>query len=176
MVGVPAPGFNDDRRITAGILSHVLGEGSSSRLFQILREKHGIAYQINSFLNSFYGVSTLGVYFSTSEKQVEKSMRIIKNELNRIKDTLVSKRELDRAKEYIKGNLLMSLESTTNRMMRMGNSVIYYNRLKPVEESIAEVDRVTSKDVLEEANNLLTTDKQSIVLLGNKKGLLSAIV
>ncbi len=175
LIGVQAPGFDSKRRITAGLISHILGEGSSSRLFQELREKNGIAYQINTFLNSFQNVSTLGAYFSTADNQVPKSMKLIKRELEKIKEKKVTFVELNRAKESIKGNLLMSLEGTTNRMMRIGNSMLYYGTIKSVEESINEVESVTREDIIKEANRLLNLKKAHTLFVGSDKKLISSI-
>ena len=175
LIGVTAPGFKSKRRIVSGILSHILGEGSSCRLFQVLREKNGIAYHINTFLNSFYDVSSLGIYMSTSDKQMPKSVQLIKTEIQKIREKKVTLTELNRAKESIKGNLLMSLEGTTNRMMRIGNSMLYYNKLKSVEDSIREVEAVTREDVLNEANRLLNLNKSHAILIGPNKDIISTL-
>jgi len=155
IVGKATYGFQDKKRITANILSHILGEGSSSRLFQIIREKNGIAYQINSFLNSFYDISAFGIYLSTNEKQADKAQALVLNEFKKIRDKLVSEKELNRAKEYIKGNIILNLESTTSRMFRMSNSELYYNRFVTVEEVIKMIDSVTAKEIIEIANEIL---------------------
>ena len=175
LLGVSAPGFKSKQRIVSGILSHILGEGSSCRLFQVLRERNGIAYHINTFLNSFYDISSLGIYMSTSDKQMPKSVKLIKSELQKIREKKVTYTELNRAKESIKGNLLMSLESTTNRMMRIGNSMLYFNKLKSVEESIKEVESVTREAVLEEANRRFNLNKSHVILIGPNKDTISAL-
>lgn len=176
VAGVVAPGIKNKKRIAVGLLSHILGEGSSSRLFQSLREKNGIAYQINSFFNSFYDISSLGIYFSTSDKQVPKGLQIIERELNKLKENSISKKEFSRTKEYIKGNLLMSLESTTNRMMRMGNSILYYDRIKSVDESIEQVENVTIDDINKEADRLLDFKKMNIIAIGSNIEPFSSII
>ncbi|MBU1099953.1 MAG: insulinase family protein [Bacteroidetes bacterium] len=176
VAGIVAPGIKNKRRIAVGLLSHILGEGSSSRLFQSLREKNGIAYQINSFFNSFYDISSLGIYFSTSDLQVPKGLQIIERELCKLREKSVLAKELNRTKEYIKGNLLMSLESTTNRMMRMGNSILYYDRIKSTEESISQVDNVTIDEISLEAKRLLDFDKMNIVAMGSNNAPFSSII
>ncbi|MDP2038401.1 MAG: pitrilysin family protein, partial [Ignavibacteria bacterium] len=100
ILGKPTYGYKDLRRISVAVLSHILGEGSSSRLFQKIREENGIAYQINTFLNSFFDISTFGVYLSTNEKSVSKAQKLILEELENIKQKKVNAAELDRAKEY----------------------------------------------------------------------------
>lgn len=154
ILGKTTYGFNDKKRIPVSVLSHILGEGSSSRLFQKIREENGIAYQINSFLNSFYDISTFGVYLSTNEKSVHKAQSLIFTELKKIKEKKVSEEELDRAKEYLIGNMIMSLESTTNRMLRIAQSMIYYNKIRTVEDTVKKIQSVTREEIREFANEL----------------------
>ena len=155
ILGRATYGYKDKKRITANILSHILGEGSSSRLFQTVREKNGIAYQLNSFLNSFYDVSSFGIYLSTNTKQSDKAQSLVLNEFKKIREKLVSDKELKKAKEYIKGNIILSLESTTSRMFRMANSELYYNRLVTIDEVTKMIDSVTPKEIIAIANEIL---------------------
>jgi predicted Zn-dependent peptidase len=155
ILGRATYGYKDKKRITANILSHILGEGSSSRLFQTIREKNGIAYQLNSFLNSFYDVSSFGIYLSTNTKQSDRAQSLVLNEFKKIREKLVSDKELKKAKEYIKGNIILSLESTTSRMFRMANSELYYNRLVTIDELTKMIDSVTPKEIIEIANEIL---------------------
>ena len=168
IIGRNTIGYNSDNRMAVSLLSHILGGGSSSRLFLSVREKNGITYQINSFLNSFYDTSTFGVYFSTNEASVQKAIKLIYIEFEKLRRTKVSKKELNRAKEYLKGNLLMSLESTTNRMMQMAQSVIYFGRIKTIEEVIEKIDSVTSDDILKLSNEILNKNDFSTVLVNSK--------
>jgi predicted Zn-dependent peptidase len=155
IIGRAAYGYKNEKRTIANVLSQILGEGSSSRLFQTVREKNGIAYQINSFLNSFYDISTFGVYFSTNEKMMHKAISIILKEFKKLRETKISDRELNKAKESIKSGLLLSLEGTSNRMMRMAQSELYFNRIKSIDEAIKDIDSVTRENILEAANELL---------------------
>ncbi len=145
--GKPVAGYKDNKRNAMNILSHILGDGSSSRLFQALRERNGITYQINTFLNSFFNISSFGIYFSTNPKNFGKAQKLVENELEKFYTKPLSKKEVERAKAYIKGNMLMGLENTTNRMMRMAQSFIYFNRIKTIEETIAEIDALTIEDL-----------------------------
>lgn len=172
IIGKPTYGFKDEKRIAVAVLSQILGEGSSSRLFQKLREENGIAYQINTFLNSFYDISTFGIYLSTNEKSVFKAQSLIFNELKNLKQKKVTEKELNRAKEYLIGNILMSLESTTNRMQRIAQSVIYFGKIKSVEETIKKIKAVTVKDILELANELFDENSLTRVVLSSKNLLL----
>jgi len=172
IIGKSTVGYNNKKRALVNVISHILGEGSSSRLFQVVREKNGICYQINTFLNSFIDTSSVGVYFSTNDKFFERSLNLVLGEFKKLKDKKVSLKELNRAKEYLKGNIILSLESTTNRMFRMAQTEIYYNRIKPVEETIKEIDEVTADDVIEEANELFDENSLSRIILGSKKSLI----
>ncbi|MEW6702651.1 MAG: insulinase family protein, partial [Bacteroidota bacterium] len=154
ILGRPTYGFKEKKRNTVSVLSHILGEGSSSRLFQKVREENGIAYQINTFLNSFFDISTFGVYLSTNDKSVHKAQDLIFEEIKKIKEKRVSTIELNRAKEYLIGNMLMSLESTTNRMLRIAQAMIYFNKIRSVEETVRHIQAVTTKDILEISNEI----------------------
>jgi predicted Zn-dependent peptidase len=171
IIGRETFGYEDKKRTLINVLSHILGEGSSSRLFQTVREKNGICYQINTFLNSFLDVSSFGVYFSTNEKYFEKSMNLILGEFKKIREKKILPKELNRAKEYLKGSILLSLESTTNRMFRMAQSEIYFDRIKTVEEVINEIEGVTINDIIDIANQVLEENSLSKIIIGSKNSL-----
>ncbi|PKL82401.1 MAG: insulinase family protein [Ignavibacteriae bacterium HGW-Ignavibacteriae-3] len=154
IVGKPTFGIKEKRRNIVSLLSHILGEGSSSRLFQKIREENGIAYQVNSFLNSFFDISTFGIYLSTNNKSVFKAQDLIFEEIDKIKRKKVGEIELNRAKEYLIGNMLMSLESTTNRMLRIAQSVIYFNKIKSIDETVKHIQSVTADEIREMSNEL----------------------
>ncbi|MCL5029490.1 MAG: insulinase family protein [Bacteroidetes bacterium] len=174
IIGRATDGYKSEKRTIALVLSQILGEGSSSRLFQSVRERNGIAYQINSFLNSFYDVSAFGVYFSTNEKMMDKALSIVLKEFKKLKDTNISDRELKKAKESIKGNLLLSLESTSNRMIRMTQSELYFNRIKSTDEVIKSIDAVTKENVLEAANELLDEKTFIKLIIKSKNALIKS--
>jgi len=168
IIGRDTYGYNSSRRIGVSLLSHILGEGSSSRLFYRVREKNGIAYQINSFLNSFYDISSFGVYLSTNENSILKAKDLIFKEFRKLKEKVISDKELRKSKEFLKGNILMSLENTTNRMTRLAQSFIYFNEIKPIEKTISEINSITSKDLIEFANEIFIEEKLSVILLNSK--------
>lgn len=172
IIGKPAPGYKSEDRVKAAMLAQILGDGSSSRLFQAVRERNGIAYQINSFLNSFYDVSAFGVYFSTNEKLVDKALNLIYKEFKKLRDKKVSSGELNKAKEALKGNFILSLENTSNRMIRMAQSELYHNRIKSTEEVLNRIEKVTSEDILEIANDLLNEDSLFKIIIKSKNALL----
>lgn len=173
ILGRTSYGFNSRERTAVSVLSQILGEGSSSRLFQALRERNGITYSINSFLNSFYDVSTFGLYFSTNEKLVKKALNIVSSEFEKMKNKKISDKELKRAKESLKGSILMSLENTTNRMMRIAQSVILFNRLKTVEETVSEIEAVNKEKILELSNLLLVENNMNKIMISSKNHLIN---
>jgi len=168
IIGRPAYGYNNTNRIKLSVLSTLLGEGSSSRLFQAVREKMGMTYQINSFLNSYLDVSAFGIYYSTNERHADKVNKIVFRELNKLKAAEVKQKELKRVKEYIKGNTLLSLESTTNRMIRMATSILNYGRLIPVEEMMQRIESVTAGDIIETANKMFDESELSRIIIRSK--------
>ena len=165
IIGRTTYGYNDKRRIPARFLTALLGEGSSSRLFLAIREKLGITYQINSFLNSYYDTSAFGVYFSTNQQQYSKVIEIVFKEFKKLKNILMKERELRKVKEYLKGGIVLGMESTTNRMMRIANSILYYDRVISLEEYLEKIDKITAEDVHKSANELLNDSKLVKVIL-----------
>jgi len=175
ILGRSTYGHKEKGRVKVSVLSHILGEGSSSRLFQKVREENGIAYQINSFLNSFFDTSTFGIYLSTNDKSVNKAQELIYEEIEKIKKKNVGLIELDRAKEYLIGNMLMSLESTTNRMLRIAQSMIYFNKIKSVEETVKHIQAVTPKDIRDLSNEIFENGTLTRVILSSKNPLLHKV-
>lgn len=155
ILGTRSYGFKSKKRIHIALLSQILGEGSSSRLFQSLRERNGITYQIHSFLNSYLDVSVFGIYFSTNERMINKALKLVEHELLKIRSIKVSDKELDKAKESLKGQIILSMENTSNRMIRIAQSELYFNKVKTIDDIIKEIDLVTSSDVSNAANEFL---------------------
>jgi len=169
IIGCAAPGYKDKKRILVRFLSALLGEGSSSRLFLAVREKLGITYQINSFLNSYYDTSAFGVYFSTNLNQYDKVIDIVFREFRKLKEKRVTDRELKKVKEYLRGGLLINLENTTNRMMRMANSILYYNKIVTIDEYLKKIDNISAGDLLKVANETLDESQLIKVILKSVK-------
>nr|MCU0344002.1 insulinase family protein [Ignavibacterium sp.] len=168
IIGRTTYGFNDSRRHKLKVLSTLLGDGSSSRLFQAVREKLGMTYQINTFLNSYLDVSAFGVYYSTNDKQAGKVNEIVHREFTKLRNTEVKAKELKRVKEYIKGNTLMSLESTTNRMIRLANSLLHYGKIVPIEDILNKIDSVTADDIQKLSNEVLNESTLSKIIICSK--------
>ena len=174
VIGKLTFGYKSDLRNKVAVLTQILGEGSSSRLFQSIRERNGIAYQVNSFLNSFHDISTFGVYLSTNEKMMDRALSIVDREFRKIKSNKVSENELKKAKEAMKGHFLLSLENTSNRMFRMAQSELYHNRIKSTDEIIKEIDSVSREDILELANDFLNENTFVKIIIKSKDTILKS--
>ena len=175
IIGRATAGFNNKQRHKLKVLSTLLGEGSSSRLFLAVREKLGITYQITSFLNSYFDVSAFGVYYSTNTKQTNRVLDIVLKEFKKLREIKIKDKELEKVKAYIKGSTLLSLENTTNRMIRMANSLLYFNRIITVEEFLEEVNAITAEDLLKIANELLDEKKLTKVILKSDESKLKKV-
>ena len=175
IIGRATVGINNKHRNKLKVLSTLLGEGSSSRLFLAVREKLGITYQISSFLNSYFDVSAFGVYYSTNTKQANRVLDIVLKELKKLREVKIKDKELEKVKAYIKGSTLLGLENTTNRMIRMANSLLYFNRIKTVEEFLDEVQAVTADDLLKISNELFDEKKLIKVILKSSDSKLSKV-
>jgi predicted Zn-dependent peptidase len=168
ILGTNTFGFNDNRRLVVKVISTLLGENSGSKLFQALREKHGIAYQINTFLNSYFDVSSFGIFFSTNEKNWEKANKIVRKQIENLVNGKLSDNELKKVKQYIKGSMILGLENTTNRMMGMANSLFHYGRVVDIDEIVTNLDLITKEDIIELSNHLFNENKLIQVIISNK--------
>lgn len=147
------------------IINAILGAGVSSRLFQEIREKRGLAYSIYSFIASYMDTGLFGVYAGTARKRVSEVIDLVVKEMKGLKDT-IKEEELQRAKDQIKGNLILGLESTSNRMQNIARQEIYYGRYYSPEEVIRLIDGVTLNQVRNLAERLMSNDSIAITLLG----------
>jgi len=163
-----AAGFSatHPRRYAFSVLNTVLGGGMSSRLFQEIRENRGLAYSVYSFLSSFMDSGMIGVYVGTGEKTLASVLKIIRREMTKLAENSLKSGELRSAKEQLKGNLLLSLESTDSRMGRLAKSEIYFHRFVPTEEIIEGIEKVSADEVADLARQLFQTTLLSLTVLG----------
>lgn len=155
ILGTNSYGYSDKKRLITNLISVILGEGSSSRLFQRLREKNGIAYQIGSFLNSFSDISVFGVYLSTNKKNISKAEDIIFTEFQKLYEGKISKKEVEKAKSYMIGTFILSMENLSNRAAAYANQQIYLGKTMSIEQTIQEIKSILYEDVCQEAAKLL---------------------
>lgn len=151
--------YNNPEKYTLLVLNTLLGGGMSSRLFQEIREKHGLAYTVYSFLDTHLDTGIFGVYAGTEPKQAEKALKMITKELNRLCRIPVSGKALKRIKDQLKGNLIMGLESPGTRMHRLAKSIIYDADWITLDEIVNLIDNVTSDDIQRIARQLF--DRQT---------------
>jgi predicted Zn-dependent peptidase len=169
-LGVPAPPITDENRYAALILNTVLGGGMSSRLFQTIREERGMAYSIYSDLSPYRDTGTLCVYAGTSTSKALEVVDLILAEFRNLKETPLTQEELTRAKDQLKGNLLLGLESSNARMANLARQEMYFHHFFTVDELIARVDEVDAPQVQTMAQRLFNPEHIAVTLLGRLSG------
>jgi predicted Zn-dependent peptidase len=165
-LGVPVFPYKDRRRYAALILSNILGGGMSSRLFQSIREKLGLAYNVFTFVDFFEDTGVFGVYLGTHKKNTVRAIDLVLKEMRRMKKDSLSRQELSHAKYQLKGSLMLSLENTSNRMNRMAQQELLLGKYVDLDETINSINKVKGKEVIEVANDLFDPNKLSAVILG----------
>ncbi|HEY6488550.1 MAG: pitrilysin family protein [Terracidiphilus sp.] len=170
-LGVPALPITDENRYITLILNTVLGGGMSSRLFQTIREERGMVYSIYSDLNPYRDTGTLCIYAGTSVGKALEVVDLILLELRKLKETALSEEELKRAKDQVKGNILMGLESSNSRMANLARQEMYFQQFFTVEEVTARVDAVQADQVQAMAQRLFDPNRIAITLLGRLDGI-----
>ena len=169
-IGVPALPMSDDRRFAVSVLNNVLGGGMSSRLFQNIREKLGLAYAIFSELNSYKDAGVLSVYAGTSIDTAEQLVRCVLEEFRLLKDELLTDDELRRAKDHLKGATLLALEGTGQRMNSLARYHLYFNRYFTPDELITLLERVTTEDIRQISREFFRADQIAASVVGNLDG------
>jgi predicted Zn-dependent peptidase len=169
-LGAPGVARGDDRRFALRILDAIFGGTSSSRLFQEIREKRGLAYAVSSFTGLYADTGQVGLYLGTRPDNLAEALQVVAAELERIRSEPVSDAELVRAREHAKGRLVLSLESTSARMNRLGSSILTDVPLLSVDESIARIEAVDAEQVQALAAELLDSDRLSAAGVGPDEG------
>jgi predicted Zn-dependent peptidase len=166
-LGMPAPPVNDPNRYGVYLLNTMLGGGMSSRLFQTIREDRGLAYSIFSEMNPFRDTGSLCIYAGTSVDKTEEVLQLTLRELRRLKEEAVSDVELKRAKDQLKSNMVIGLESSGSRMANLARQQMYFGRFFGVDEMMEEIEAVTPDDVQALAQELFRPEAIALTLLGN---------
>jgi predicted Zn-dependent peptidase len=170
-IGVPSLAIGDERRFSSYILNTLLGGGMSSRLFQSVREKQGLAYAIYSELNPYRDTGCMCVYAGTSRENAPKVVQSVVSEFKKLKTEAVSAEELRRAKDQLKGSLMLSLESSTARMSNLARQELYFERFYSMDQIIDRVETVTTEDLMQLAQEYFQTGSIAVTVLGNLNGL-----
>jgi len=173
-----APGIDraDDRRYALAILDAIFGGSVSSRLFREVREKRGLAYAVGSYSEQFSDSGVVATYVGTREENVEEACAVIGAELARLRSEPVSDDELVRAKENVKGRLVLSAESTAVRMARISRATLFGLPIDSLDEMLVRVDEVTVEDLTELAGELYGAEHLSAACIGRDEGHFRAAV
>ena len=169
-MGVPAYPLAHERRYGSYLLSTILGGGMSSRLFQNIREKHGLAYSVFCELQLFRDTGCLAVYAGTSLSTARQVIEMTMNEFRRMANEFVPDEELKRAKDHLKGSLALSLESTSSRMSNLARQELFFGRFFSVDEMVESIERVTPDEVRLIAQEFFGGRQVGLTVLGRLDG------
>jgi predicted Zn-dependent peptidase len=165
-LGAPGIPRGDDRRFALGVLDAIFGGSTSSRLFREIREKRGLAYAVGSYTEQYMDAGMIATYVGTRGENVAEALEIMGGELSSLRTHGVSAEELDRAKEHVKGRMVLGLESTAARMSRAGRAIVFEVPLLSLDEMVARVDAVSAADVVELASELYDPRRFSAACVG----------
>ena len=169
-LGAPGIANSDPRRFAASILDAVLGGSASSRLFQEIREKRGMAYSIYTFASQFSDTGQIGIYLGTREDNLADALAITAEQIADVAGGGLTRREFERAKENIKGRVLLSMESASAHMNRLGRALVSDTEILSLDDIMAEVDAVEADAVCELAAVLLAPERLSVAGIGPDEG------
>jgi len=170
-LGVPSYPLPHQERFACYVLNTLLGGGMSSRLFQNIRERQGLAYAVFSELNPYRDTGCLSIYAGTSQESARKVVESIVNEFRELKEKAVSDEELRRAKDHLKGSLMLSLESTASRMTNLARQEMYFGRFFTLDELVESIEAITATDVQRIAQTFFDPKQIALTVLGNLENL-----
>jgi predicted Zn-dependent peptidase len=165
-LGAPGLSRHDERRFALRVLDNILGGTSSSRLFQEIRERRGLAYSVFSFQSLFAGTGQIGLYLGTRPDNVAPALAVVADELALLRREGFTLEELERSKENVKGRMVLSLESTAARMNRLGSALLSDLPLMTLDEAVARIEAVTLDDMAELTAELLAPERLSAAGVG----------
>ena len=165
-IGTKGLAIADPKRYTFSLLNTILGGNMSSRLFQEIRERRGLAYAIYSFISSHVDTGMFGVYIAVDPKTSLKSTELILRELRKLKEMRVDPTDLNNAKEYTKGGLLLASESVDNQMVRLAQNEIHFGRQIPLKSVIDGIATVTADEIIDLAGYLFQSEQLALTMLG----------
>jgi predicted Zn-dependent peptidase len=170
-LGAPALPLAHEHRFPLYILNTVLGGGMSSRLFQNIREKQGLVYTVYSELNLFSDTGCISIYAGTGVETARQVVESIREEIVNVKNNLIGEDELRRAKDHLKGSLMLSLESTSSRMSNLARQELYFQHFWTFDEMLEAIEAVTRDQVQAIAHQFFTTDNMALAMLGRVKNM-----
>ncbi len=169
-LGTPGPSSGDQSRYADTLLNVILGGNMSSRLFQEIREKRGLAYSVYSFLNTYQDAGLLGIYLAVAPESLEEALELTAGEFARLRAGDLSEADLSAAKQYLKGSILLGAENTDNRMMRMAKNEFAFERFIPYTELEQRIGAVTLDEIFAVADLRLDSERISLTVLGPLNG------
>jgi predicted Zn-dependent peptidase len=165
-LSTPGLSITDPRRFALSLLNSLLGGNMSSRLFQEIRERRGLAYSVYSYIGSHVDSGMFGIYAGIHPDNVQQTIELIVQEMNAICRTPITAAELQDAKEFTKGNLILATESVDNQMVRLAQNEIHFNEYIPLESVIEHIEAVTAEEIQELARTLFISEQSGVTLLG----------
>jgi predicted Zn-dependent peptidase len=165
IIGNIAYDLKDERRLGMFLLNNILGgQGMNSRLNLSLREKNGLTYNVESAYNPYYDTGAFSIYFGTDSQNLEKSISIASNELNKLRTKKLGTIQLSKAKNQIKGYLARGYENHESLMLSLGKSLLIFDRIESMEETCKKIDKISSSELLGIANEIFDTGKLSTLI------------
>jgi predicted Zn-dependent peptidase len=165
-LSTPGLSITDPQRFALSLLNSLLGGNMSSRLFQEIRERRGLAYSVYSFISSYVDTGMFGIYAGVHPDNVQQTIELIVQGMNNICQIPIPATELQDAKEFTKGNLILGTESVDNQMVRLAQNEIHFNAYIPLETVIEHIDAVTVDDIQNLARTLFKSEQSAVTLLG----------
>jgi predicted Zn-dependent peptidase len=169
-LGGPGLARDDERRFALRVLDNVFGGTSSSRLFQEVRERRGLAYAVYSFSSAYQDTGQVGLYIGTRPDNLREGLAVVGSELARLREEPATDEELERAKENLKGRVVLALESTSARMNRLGSEILAGMPLLSLDETVERIDAVTLADLSALVDELWSPDRMSAAGIGPDEG------
>jgi predicted Zn-dependent peptidase len=169
-LGGPGLARDDERRFALRVLDNVFGGTSSSRLFQEVRERRGLAYAVYSFTSAYQDTGQVGLYIGTRPDNIREALAVVGAELARLREEPATPEELDRAKENLKGRVALALESTSARMNRLGSEILAGMPLLSLDETVERIDAVSLEDLSALVEELWAPDRLSAAGIGPDEG------
>jgi predicted Zn-dependent peptidase len=169
-LGVPCYPLPHEKRYVTYVLNTLLGGSMSSRLFQNIREKQGLAYSVFSELSAFRDTGCLAVYAGTSREAARRVLALILDEFRRLKQERLGEEELRRVKDSLKGSLMLGLESTASRMANLARQALYFGRFFSMDELVESIEKVSRDEVQQIAQAFFDPKHIALTVLGNLDG------
>lgn len=166
VLGFPTFAITDDRRATSRVLANILGGMMSSRLFEEIREKRGLAYYVRAGLDDFHDTGIFAISAGVVVDKIQDAIQVTLAELDKIINEPISAEELKRSKENIKGRIYLGLEDSQSVVQYLASQSLYYDKIKQPEENVAEIEKITVNEIKELAKEIFAVNKRNLAIIG----------